>query len=171
MKKQKPVSISHEDGLIERLKNPEFALLYLNEILRGTDKGVQKRFLEVMGLIARAHGMSGLSRRTNLQRESLRKALSEKGNPRLSTLFALLKAFDLRFNLSRANEVAEKPLLRNENRLENKMDEVMVLLKNMAKRPQSTTDYVNIRVDKSVSNETEDFSSTKLATNSDTYWM
>jgi probable addiction module antidote protein len=41
-------------------------------------------------------GMTELARRTGLSRESLYRTLSNKGNPRLDTLSAILSAFDLR---------------------------------------------------------------------------
>jgi probable addiction module antidote protein len=42
-----------------------------------------------------ACGMAHLSRETGLTRESLYKALSEDGNPRLSSLDAILRAMGL----------------------------------------------------------------------------
>jgi len=41
-------------------------------------------------------GMSALAVRTGLSRETLYRTLSEKGNPRLDTLTAILAAFGLR---------------------------------------------------------------------------
>ena len=41
-------------------------------------------------------GMNALAERTGLSRETLYRTLSEKGNPRLDTLAALLAAFGLR---------------------------------------------------------------------------
>ena len=44
-------------------------------------------------------GMAELSRRTGLNRETLYRTLSAKGNPRLDTLAAILGAFDLRLSV------------------------------------------------------------------------
>jgi probable addiction module antidote protein len=41
-------------------------------------------------------GMAALAKRTGLSRETLYRTLSERGNPRLDTLTALLEAFGLR---------------------------------------------------------------------------
>ena len=45
-------------------------------------------------------GMAELARRTGLSRESLYRTLSEKGNPRLDTLAAILEAFGLRLTVA-----------------------------------------------------------------------
>jgi probable addiction module antidote protein len=42
-------------------------------------------------------GMAALADRTGLSRETLYRTLSDKGNPRLDTLAAILQAFGLRF--------------------------------------------------------------------------
>lgn len=47
-------------------------------------------------------GMTELARRTGLSRESLYRTLSDKGNPRLDTLAAILSAFDLRLTVAPA---------------------------------------------------------------------
>lgn len=44
-------------------------------------------------------GMAELARRTGLSRETLYRTLSEKGNPRLDTLGAILAAFGLRLSV------------------------------------------------------------------------
>jgi probable addiction module antidote protein len=44
-------------------------------------------------------GMAALAERTGLSRETLYRTLSERGNPRLDTLAAILAAFDLRLSV------------------------------------------------------------------------
>ncbi len=44
-------------------------------------------------------GMAALAQRTGLSRESLYRTLSDKGNPRLDTLGAILAAFGLRLSV------------------------------------------------------------------------
>jgi probable addiction module antidote protein len=51
-----------------------------------------------LGDIARAKGMSKVARATGLSRESLYKALSETGNPSLSTVLKVAKALGLRLH-------------------------------------------------------------------------
>lgn len=98
-KKSVLASVAYDDGLIEDLKDPEVAVGYLNAILADTDKGVRERFLNALSFVAKAHGIAKLAVQTKLQRESLRKALSEKGNPTITTLLALLKAFGFNMRL------------------------------------------------------------------------
>lgn len=45
-------------------------------------------------------GMAELARRTGLSRETLYRTLSERGNPRLDTLTAILAAFGLRLSVA-----------------------------------------------------------------------
>ena len=47
-------------------------------------------------------GMSALASRTGLSRETLYRTLSDKGNPRLDTLVAILEAFGLRLSVAPA---------------------------------------------------------------------
>lgn len=44
-------------------------------------------------------GMSALAEKTGLSRETLYRTLSERGNPRLDTLAAILAAFNLRLSV------------------------------------------------------------------------
>jgi probable addiction module antidote protein len=44
-------------------------------------------------------GMATLAEKTGLSRETLYRTLSERGNPRLDTLAAILAAFDLRLSV------------------------------------------------------------------------
>jgi probable addiction module antidote protein len=45
-----------------------------------------------LGIVARARGMTDISREAGVTREALYKALSQKGDPRLSTLLGVIKA-------------------------------------------------------------------------------
>ena len=49
-----------------------------------------------LGVIAKAKGMTGVARDAGVTREALYKALSEKGDPRLSTLLGVAKALGLK---------------------------------------------------------------------------
>ncbi len=49
-----------------------------------------------IGDVARARGMTALAEETGLSRESLYRALSEDGNPGLSTVIKVLRAFGVR---------------------------------------------------------------------------
>lgn len=45
-----------------------------------------------LGIVARARGMSSVAKEAGVTREALYKALSETGDPRLSTLLGVLKS-------------------------------------------------------------------------------
>jgi len=73
---------------------------YLEEMLRDGDA----RALPVaLRTIAEAvGGVTALAERTGLSRETLYRTLSEKGNPQLDTLTAVLAAFGLRLSVRAA---------------------------------------------------------------------
>jgi len=54
---------------------------------------------KALGDIARAKGMSEISRETGLGRESLYKALSADGNPQLDTILRVAKALGLEISV------------------------------------------------------------------------
>ena len=56
----------------------------------------------VLGVIARAKGMSQLARETGLGRESLHKALSAEGNPEFATVLKVIRALGLRLHAGTA---------------------------------------------------------------------
>lgn len=76
----------------EQLKTKSDREAYLNAALAEGDASL---VAEALGDIARAEGMSKVSRKTGLGRESLYKALSREGNPALATVLKVLKAFDI----------------------------------------------------------------------------
>ena len=53
--------------------------------------------------VAKARGMAGVARRARIERESLYRALSPKGNPRFSTIAAVTKALGLTLTIQAAN--------------------------------------------------------------------
>lgn len=89
----------YEDSLTEALKNPEEAAAYLNEHLRGNDPDSEELFLLALSDVAKAYGISEVAEKAKLGRESLYKALSADGNPKLTTLRSLLKAMGLRLSI------------------------------------------------------------------------
>jgi probable addiction module antidote protein len=78
--------------LATHIKDDEDALFYLNDALESNNITLIKG---VLNDIARAKGMSSVSEKTGITREALYKALSEKGNPRMDTLFNLFKALNI----------------------------------------------------------------------------
>jgi len=88
-------SRSFRDDLIEDLrKNPKEAVAYLNAALEDEDPRV---FLLALRDVADAWGgLKRLADETNLNRESLYRMLSMKGNPSLTSLTALLESLGMK---------------------------------------------------------------------------
>lgn len=53
-----------------------------------------------LGAVARARGMTSIAKEAGVTREALYKALSEKGDPKLSTLLGVMKALGVRLSVS-----------------------------------------------------------------------
>jgi probable addiction module antidote protein len=87
-------STSYEAQLIEALRDPTEAAEYLTAALADGDNDV---FLLALRHVAEANGGIGrLSGRVRLNRVSLYRMLSARGNPELRSLGALLKSLGLR---------------------------------------------------------------------------
>lgn len=56
------------------------------------ESGDPKFIAHALGTVARARGMTEVSRESGVSREALYRALSEEGDPRLSTLTSVLSA-------------------------------------------------------------------------------
>jgi len=82
-----------KDYLIESLKNSKEAKAYLQVALEEYESDENtKRFLKMLRNVAEAQGgVLQLAKKTKLNRQNLYRVLSEKGNPRISTLSNILK--------------------------------------------------------------------------------
>lgn len=90
-------SASHEAWLIEHLKDPTEAALYLEAAIEDGDQGV---LMLALRHVAQAHGgVAEVARRSNLTREATYRMLSKKGNPELRSLTAVLAATGLRLSV------------------------------------------------------------------------
>jgi probable addiction module antidote protein len=91
--------VSHDEKVIERLRrDPEFASEYLKAVIEDTDE--PRVLLIALRQIAEARGgIARIAREAGIERESLHRALSEKVNPRFSTLSAVAKTVGLRVSL------------------------------------------------------------------------
>lgn len=96
--KRKP-SISHDAAIVQELKdNPEFAEEYLKAALEESDE--PKVLLIALRHLAEAKGgIAKIAKQAGIERESLYRALSAQGNPRLSTLVAVTKAMHLKLTV------------------------------------------------------------------------
>jgi probable addiction module antidote protein len=98
--KRKP-SVSHDEAIVRLLrKDPEFAAAYLNAALEDEDE--PRVLLIALRHVAQARGIAKVAKAAGIERESLYRALSVRGNPRLSTLVAVTKAIGLRLNVEAA---------------------------------------------------------------------
>jgi probable addiction module antidote protein len=95
-------SVSDNECVVQELRaDPEFAAAYLKEAFEDTENpGV---LLIALRRIAEARGgIAKVAKAAGIQRESLYRALSAKGNPRLSTINAVAKAVGLKVTLQNA---------------------------------------------------------------------
>jgi len=94
-------NISHDEAMIRRLrKNPEFAAEYLKAALEDGDE--PRVLLIALRHVAQAPGIARIAKAAGIERESLYRALSARGNPRLSTLHAVAKAVGLKLTVEAA---------------------------------------------------------------------
>lgn len=90
---------NYEDSLLDALKDPVEAVAYLNTHLEDKGDDSEELFLMALRDVAKAHGFSKIAEISCLGRESLYKALSKRGNPRLRTVSRLLDAMGLKMSI------------------------------------------------------------------------
>ena len=83
-----------KEYLLKKLQDPEFALDYLNEALADED---QRVFLLALKNVFEAQGddMTAVAEEAELSRQNLYRILSEKGNPKLTSIRSLLHVMGL----------------------------------------------------------------------------
>jgi len=96
----------YDESLIDSLKDPKEAAAYLNVHLEDDSKGSEEIFLLALRDVAKAHGFGDVAKGADLGRESLYKALSSGGNPKISTLRSLLKAMGLKLAVEQGDQEA-----------------------------------------------------------------
>ena len=87
----------HDEWLRAQLKNRKFTAEYLNAAAEDEDVRV---YVSALRNVAEVQGMAKVAEAAGMPRESLYRALSLKGNPRLSTLAAILKAAKLKLTVA-----------------------------------------------------------------------
>jgi probable addiction module antidote protein len=102
---KRKTSISHDAAIIEELRrDSQFAAEYLKAALE--DANEPKVLLVVLRQLAEARGgVAKIAKAAGIKRESLYRALSPRGNPRLSTLTAVLKAVGLKLSVEAVGRV------------------------------------------------------------------
>ncbi len=96
---------THKEHLIEKLKDPEYAAAYLNAVMEeafeANDTGL---FQVAVRDVVEAHGgMSEISTKMEVSRESFYRSLSQKGKARFSTLMNAIKACGLQLEFHPAH--------------------------------------------------------------------
>lgn len=107
MKKHRPYILHEEEEIKEFKKNPNRAIAYLNSCVQiAFDENDPELVLTALAIIAKAYGMTRLAKKSHLQRESLHRMLSKRGNPEWTSLFKVLKALHIFPRLERLHSVA-----------------------------------------------------------------
>ena len=96
---KRKASISHDEAMVKELRErPEFAAEYLKAALEDSEE--PSVLLLALRRVAEARGgVAKVAKAAGIERESLYRALSPRGNPRWSTLVAVTKAMGLRLTV------------------------------------------------------------------------
>jgi len=96
---KRKASFSHSEAMIQELRaSPQFAAEYLRAALEDEDD--PRVILVALRRVAEARGgIAKVAKAAGVERESLYRALSAHGNPRLSTLVAVTKAMGLKLTV------------------------------------------------------------------------
>jgi probable addiction module antidote protein len=84
------------------IDDDEAAAIFLEDAMESGDARV---IAAAIGDVAKARGMTALAKEVGMSRESLYRALSNDGNPQLSTVLKVLEAMGLKLSI----EPASKP--------------------------------------------------------------
>ena len=94
-------STDYKVWLLEQLQDLDFAAGYITEAI---EEGESAFLLAVRDLVEAQGGIGALAKNTALNREGLYDMLSEKGNPRLSSLSAIFDAIGLQLSVTRSTK-------------------------------------------------------------------
>ncbi|MGK9050048.1 addiction module antidote protein [Neorhizobium petrolearium] len=89
--------------ILDHLKTPEDRVAYLEAAFEDGDAAL---ITHALGDVARSVGMTAVAREAGVTREALYKALSETGDPKLSTLLGVMKALGLKFSVAPVDDAA-----------------------------------------------------------------
>jgi len=96
---KRKASISHDKAIVQELRDdPDFASEYLKAALEESDEP-QVLLIALRHIAEAKGGLAKVAKAAGIERESLYRALSPKGNPRLSTLVAVTKAIGLKLTV------------------------------------------------------------------------
>lgn len=91
----------HDDWVAQKLaKNPQLQEEYLKTLAEdATKRNKGQALLRALRQIAKAQGINNVAKAAGIHRESLSRALSEKGNPRIDTLISIINAMGLQLTV------------------------------------------------------------------------
>lgn len=88
------LNVKHDDWLMEKLQNAEFAAEYLNAASEDDDP---QSYLTALRQVVEARGgIAAVADKTSLSKETLYRTLSAQGNPTIKTQMAVLNAVGLK---------------------------------------------------------------------------
>jgi probable addiction module antidote protein len=95
-------SVSHDEMMVKKLRQrPRFAAEYLKAAMEEADD--PEVLLIALRQVAEARGgLAKVAKAAGIERESLYRALSPRGNPRFSTLIGVMKAVGLKLTVEPA---------------------------------------------------------------------
>lgn len=70
------------------------------------ESGDAQHIANALGIIAKAKGMTSVAREAGVTREALYKALSERGDPKFSTVLGVARALGLKLTVTPVSEPA-----------------------------------------------------------------
>jgi len=107
MKKNMPY-VSHEQEQIREFKkNPTEAIDYLNACIQvAFEENDPELILTALAVVAKAQGMTRVARQAHIQRESLHRMLSKRGNPEWTSIFRVFRAMHMRPRIERMTSAA-----------------------------------------------------------------
>ena len=101
---------TYQEDLIEALKDPREAAAYLNAAM---EEGDRELFLLALRNVAEAQGgMTAVSEKARLNRESMYRMLSKKGNPEIKSILTLLHSMGLKMSIEPKMKVARGSKIR-----------------------------------------------------------
>jgi probable addiction module antidote protein len=109
---QEKLMSTYKADLLEDLKDPEYALAYVESALQSDSSD---EFPSALRDIAEAHQMSSVAKSANLNRENLYKMLSKSGTPRLDSLKAVLRSVGLKLEIGLLEPPSRPRRSRNSN--------------------------------------------------------
>lgn len=91
----------HDKFMLQRLKkDPKLAVEVLKAAFEECEEeGGDYAFHKILRMVAKAQGLSKVAKKAGIPPESLSRALSPRGNPRLSTLLPVIRAMGLQLTL------------------------------------------------------------------------